>query len=141
MDFCWGIFNVASGGTRLATDTNMNNNLLVSNGVANVTLNVGNLAALHLSPTQELYLELDMRRSGTSNAFTVLSPRQRIVPSMFATSAVRAEEARPADRAALCDLLPPSVPRLGRQSHLFRVPITTAGDLAGAGWRSGRAMF
>src|SRR5215212_6198892 len=52
MDFCWWIYAAPSGGIALAHDTNLNNNVLVSNGVANLTLNVGDLAALGLSPAQ-----------------------------------------------------------------------------------------
>jgi hypothetical protein len=130
MDFCWGLFNASSGGTRLATDTNMNNNVAVSNGVANVLFHVGNLAALGLSPTQELWLELDVRPSGTTNDFVVLSPRQRIVPALFATMAVRAEEARRLTEPLSVDLLPPLVPRLDR-SPTFTGTVATAGDLVG----------
>ena len=59
--FCWDLYAAPTGGTSLAHDTNMNQ-VFVSNGIANVTYAIGDLDAFSLSPTQELYLQLDVSR-------------------------------------------------------------------------------
>jgi hypothetical protein len=109
MWFCWDLYATPAGGTSLAHDTNMTQ-VLVSNGVANVTYNLGEVG--WLSPTQELYLQIDVSPTGELGSFTPLSPRHRIVPSLFATMAVRAEKARRLTERLSPDLLPASLPGL-----------------------------
>jgi hypothetical protein len=105
------LFTAPTGGIALAHDTNMNQ-VLVSNGLFTTTLDFGPLAVLGLSPTQDLYHQIDISPTGVPGSFTPLGPRQRIVPSMFATMAVRAEEARRLIEPLSVDMLPPFLPGL-----------------------------
>src|SRR5262249_50177045 len=106
-----------TGGTELARSTN--NNVSVSNGILSGRfilwwdfpideLRTALFNAFSTASNGGVYLELASRPSGTTNPFTVLSPRQRVVPSLFSSLAAYADTARTLTGPLPASLMPTS---------------------------------
>lgn len=92
-DLEFRLFNAITGGTQIAAVVLRPNTILI-NGVFSTTLDFG-AAAFNNNPNS-IFIEIAVRPNGSTNAFTILGPRQQITSVPFA---IRATNATNADNA------------------------------------------
>jgi hypothetical protein len=100
-DFRFGLYTNTSTGSQIG-NLETNANTAVSNGIFTTTLNFG--AVFNGTP---YWLEIGVRTNGSTNAFTILTPRQPITPAPYAITASNLSGILPATQ--LSGPLPASV--------------------------------
>jgi hypothetical protein len=80
-DFQFTLYTTQTGGTELGST--VSKNLVLTNGVFKVRLDFGSEGLDH----QERWLEIAVRPGGSAEPYTVLSPRQHLTPTPYATFA------------------------------------------------------
>ncbi len=88
-DFQFTLYNLETGGTPLVGTTPLTHTAVtVSQGQFTVQLDFGDIFE-----NQQLFLEIAVRPSGTTQDFTTLTPRQQITPAPYARYALQAANA------------------------------------------------
>ncbi len=88
-DLEFKLFNAITGGTLIGVVVSRPNTILI-NGVFSTTLDFG-AAAFNNNPN--LFIEIAVRPNGSTNALTILGPRQQITAVPFAIRAISAANA------------------------------------------------
>lgn len=95
-DMAFRIFDAPGGaGTQIGSTVSINN-VPVANGIFSVELDFGHLAFVTVDSR---FLEIGIRRAGTTDPLTILSPRQKITGSPFASQSFNATIAANANSA------------------------------------------
>jgi len=86
-DFQFGLWDSPSGGAQIGSTQTLSN-ILVSNGVFTVTLDLGAVSF----PGADRFLEISARSTG-SGSFTLLTPRQQVTSAPYAVRSANASSA------------------------------------------------
>lgn len=84
--FQFKLYDAPAGGSTVGSPNTVTENESVSNGMFTVELNFGP----DVFTGYERYLEIGVRPSGSEEAYTILSPRQKLLPAPYAHYAVNA---------------------------------------------------
>ncbi len=94
-DFQFTLYNVETDGSPLPGTTTLTHTMPVTKGHFTVQLDFGDVFE-----NEQLFLEIAVRPSGSTQAYTTLIPRQAITPVPYARYAIQAAEATTAQSVA-----------------------------------------